>query len=144
MPEICPLLPLLWTGQGVTLAAIVLLLLSGVSSYPGIGLFCIGLGNGAVFPNMLQTTPEDFGRENSQAVMGVQMAASYIGTMLLPALFGMIAQYINAALFPFYLLILYGIMIAQAFGPLYAGTNGKSGIGSKKKPGVGGRRIEVL
>ena len=105
-------------GQGVTLAAIVLLLLPGVSSYPGIGLFCIGLGNGAVFPNMLQTTPEDFGRENSQAVMGVQMAASYIGTMLLPALFGMIAQYINAALFPFYLLILYGIMIAPAYkGP---------------------------
>ena len=103
-------------GQGVTLAAIVLLLLPGVNSYPGIGLFCIGLGNGAVFPNMLQTTPEDFGRENSQAVMGVQMAASYIGTMLLPALFGVIAQYINAALFPFYLLLLHGFMIMGSLG----------------------------
>ena len=65
---------------------------------------------------MLQTTPEDFGRENSQAVMGVQMAASYIGTMLLPALFGMIAQYINAALFPFYLLLLHGFMIMGSLG----------------------------
>ena len=110
MPEICPLLPLLWTGQGVTLAAIVLLLLSGVNSYPGIGLFCIGLGNGAVFPNMLQTTPEDFGRENSQAVMGVQMAFAYVGTCLMPPVFGLIANGLSVAFFPLYLLLGLAIM----------------------------------
>lgn len=39
------------------------------------------------------------------AVIGVQMAAAYVGTCLMPPLFGLIAQHISVALFPLYLLL---------------------------------------
>lgn len=99
-------------GQGVTLAALILLLLPLPAAAAGVGLFLVGFGNGPVFPNMLHLTPQTFGRDISQSVMGVQMAASYLGILLAPALFGLLAQKVSAALFPFYLLVMYGIMIA--------------------------------
>ena len=102
---------LLKIGQGVTLAAIMVLLLPLPAVFSGIGLLLVGLGNSPLFRNMLHMTPENFGKEASQSVMGVQMAASYAGIMLAPALFGVIAQKIDAVLFPYYLLLMYVIMI---------------------------------
>ena len=99
-------------GQSILLAALVLILLPLPATAAGIGLFLTGLGNGPVFPNMLHLTPQNFGKDLSQAVMGVQMAASYVGILLAPALFGILAQTVSAALFPYYLLVCYGIMIA--------------------------------
>lgn len=98
-------------GQGVTLAAVILVLLPLPSAISGIGLFLIGLGNGPVAPNILHMTPQTFGKDISQSVMGVQMSAAYVAIMLAPALFGVIAQAINIALFPYYLLALYVVMI---------------------------------
>ncbi len=103
---------LVWAGQAVTLAALILLLLPLPAAAAGAGLFLIGFGNGPVFPNILHLTPQTFGRDISQAVMGVQMAAAYVGILLAPALFGLLAQNVSAALFPLYLLAMYGIMIA--------------------------------
>lgn len=99
-------------GQGVTLIAILILLLPTSGYFAGAGLFLVGLGNGAVFPNMLHLTPENFGKADSQSVMGVQMAAAYTGTLLLPAVFGLIAQNISATFFPYYLAVLFLVMIA--------------------------------
>ena len=56
-----------------------------------------------------------FGRQRSQSVMGVQMAVSYVGIMLAPALFGVLAQRASAGLFPFYLAVLYLLMMAGSF-----------------------------
>ena len=61
---------------------------------------------------MLHLTPQYFGKEASQSVMGIQMAASYVGILLAPAVFGVIAQYAGASLFPLYLLLFYGVMAA--------------------------------
>lgn len=105
-------LRLIQIGQGVTLAAIVLILLPLPVGVAGVGLFLVGLGNGPLFPNMLHLTPRRFGRDVSQSVMGMQMAASYVGTLLAPTLFGLIAQQIDAGWFPVYLLALYAIMMA--------------------------------
>ncbi len=102
---------LLKIGQGVTLAAIMVLLLPLPAVFSGVGLLLVGLGNSPLFPNMLHLTPENFGKEASQSVMGVQMAASCMGIMLAPALFGVVAQKIDAAFFPYYLLLMYLIMI---------------------------------
>ncbi len=105
-------------GQVIVLAAIILIILPLPSYASGIGLFMIGLGNGPVFPNMLHLTPENFGKDISQSVMGVQMAVAYLGIMLSPALFGLIAQNISASLFPYYLLIMFAIMIIGGSYPL--------------------------
>ena len=98
-------------GQALVLVAILLVLVP-IPSVSGIGLFLIGTGNGPVFPNMLHLTPRNFGEDISQSVMGIQMAASYVGILLVPALFGIIAQFIGTALFPYYLLIFYAVMVA--------------------------------
>lgn len=45
------------------------------------------------------------------AIIGVQMASAYIGTCLMPPLFGLIANHISIRLLPLYLLILLILMI---------------------------------
>lgn len=41
--------------------------------------------------------------------MGLQQTASYIGIMLMPWIFGLIAENLSTALFPFYLFALYSL-----------------------------------
>lgn len=101
---------LICIGQGATLAAIVLLILPLPPALAAAGLFLVGLGNGPVFPNLIHLTPKNFGADISQAVMGTQMAASYIGTMLMPPLFGLLAQAAGAWLLPYFLLLLFAVM----------------------------------
>ena len=66
----------------------------------------LGLGCAPVYPALLHETPVNFGRENSQALMGIQMASAYAGTTLMPPLFGWIVGGIGAALLPVFLLVL--------------------------------------
>ncbi len=96
-------------GQGVLAAAILLLL--PPSPVSGCALFLAGLGNAPVFPNMIHLTPENFGPEKSQAVIGIEMSVSYCSILLAPVLFGWIAQYVSILLFPYYLCILFLIMM---------------------------------
>ena len=76
-----------------------------------IGFSLIGLGCAPVYPCIIHSTPEHFGADRSQAIIGVQMASAYIGTCLMPPLFGLIANHISIRLLPLYLLILLILMI---------------------------------
>ena len=106
-------------GQMILLAAVVSLFLPLPFAFCSVSLFFIGLGIGPIFPNMLHLTPELFGKDLSQAVIGAEMATSYIGVLLAPALFGLIAQNVTAALFPVYLLVLYALMITGTAASVY-------------------------
>lgn len=64
----------------------------------------IGLGCAPVYPCVIHSTPTYFGEDKSQAIVGVQMACAYTGTMLMPPLFGMVAQWTTIALLPWFLL----------------------------------------
>ena len=75
------------------------------------GLIIIGLGCAPVYPCIIHSTPAHFGAERSQAVIGVQMASAYVGTLLMPPLFGLIANHISVSLFPFYMLVILIFMI---------------------------------
>ena len=75
------------------------------------GLITIGLGCAPIYPSIIHSTPLNFGADNSQAVIGIQMAFAYVGTTFMPPLFGLIAQYINIGLFPVYILIFTAIML---------------------------------
>lgn len=75
------------------------------------GLILIGLGCAPVYPCIIHSTPEHFGAERCQAVIGVQMASAYVGTCLMPPLFGMIASRISVALLPVFLMLLLLFMI---------------------------------
>jgi MFS family permease len=78
-----------------------------------IGFVLIGLGCAPIYPSIIHSTPDMFGSENSQAMIGVQMACAYSGVLLMPPLFGLIADYISISLLPIYLLIILILMITM-------------------------------
>ena len=75
------------------------------------GFILIGLGCAPIYPSIIHSTPDMFGSENSQAMIGIQMACAYSGVLLMPPLFGLIADYISISLLPIYLLIILTLMI---------------------------------
>ena len=75
------------------------------------GFVLIGLGCAPIYPCIIHSTPAHFGEERSQALIGVQMASAYVGTCLMPPLFGLIAEHITVALMPAYLLAILVLMI---------------------------------
>lgn len=90
-------------GQVIVAAGLVLLLLPLKNTALLAGLFMAGLGCAPIFPSLLHETPVNFGEDNSQALMGVQMAGAYVGSTLMPPLFGMLAARLSYGLFPVYL-----------------------------------------
>ncbi|MCI8916534.1 MAG: MFS transporter [Oscillospiraceae bacterium] len=98
-------------GQGIIAVGIAAFLLP-LGEYAALaGLILIGLGCAPIYPCIIHSTPDHFGAENSQAIIGVQMASAYVGTCLMPPLFGLIANHITVSLFPFYLLAILILMI---------------------------------
>lgn len=98
-------------GQGIIAAGILVMLIPGPQSVSLAGLILIGLGCAPIYPCIIHSTPDHFGAERSQALIGVQMASAYVGTLLMPSLFGLIANHISAALFPLYMAVILVLMI---------------------------------
>jgi len=44
------------------------------------GLVLIGIGCAPIYPCIIHETPKNFGAENSQAIIGIQMASAYTGS----------------------------------------------------------------
>lgn len=78
-----------------------------------VGLVVIGFGCAPIYPCVIHSTPAYFGEDKSQAIVGVQMACAYVGSLLMPPLFGIIAQYATISLYPWYLLVLLVLMVAM-------------------------------
>lgn len=100
-------------GQGFVLSGIVLVLLPFGSTSSLLGLILIGLGCAPIYPSIIHSTPEHFGADKSQAMIGVQMASAYVGTCFMPPIFGFIANHISVSLFPVYLLTILVLMAAM-------------------------------
>jgi fucose permease len=101
-------------GQIIIGGGIIVLVLPFGNSALLPGFFMIGLGCAPIFPSLLHETPKNFGEEYSQAIMGIQMASAYIGTTLMPPVFGRIAAHTGFSIFPVFIgiiLILKIIMI---------------------------------
>jgi len=75
------------------------------------GLVILGCGCAPTYPCIIHATPIRFGREKSQAFIGVQMASAYLGTTLMPPLFGLIANHISVGLYPAYMAIILAVMV---------------------------------
>lgn len=97
-------------GQVLILFGIVTVMLPAGDAVALAGLILIGLGCAPIYPCIIHSTPTHFGKDKSQAIIGVQMAAAYIGTMLMPPLFGIWANPLSISLLPIYLLVLLAIM----------------------------------
>ncbi len=86
--------------------ALVLFVLPLPTWLAAVSLFLIGLSDGPIYPNLSHLTPKFFGKENSESVMAVQQAFTYIGILVMPWLFGVLAQLFSTALLPYYLAVL--------------------------------------
>ena len=96
----------------------VMMLLGGLLLFvPGqniavFGLLFMGLGCAPVYPNIVQDTPRNFGAENSQAVIGVQMAFAYVGSLCMPTVFGWLAEALGYGILPVFSLVITVAMTA--------------------------------
>ncbi|MBQ7839205.1 MAG: MFS transporter [Lachnospiraceae bacterium] len=100
-------------GQGIIALGTAVMFLPFGSTGSLIGLVLVGLGCAPVYPCIIHSTPDHFGADNSQAIIGVQMAFAYVGILLMPPLFGLIANHISAALYPVYLLAILVLMVVM-------------------------------
>ena len=98
-------------GMGVIALGLALIFLPGGEISALVGLVVLGLGCAPIYPCIIHSTPDHFGADNSQAVIGIQMASAYIGNILMPPLFGLIANHISIGLYPVYLLAILGVMV---------------------------------
>lgn len=97
-------------GESLILIGIILMIIPAVNIVSLIGFIIVGLGCAPIYPSIIHSTPSNFGAENSQAIIGVQMASAYIGTLAMPPLFGYIANHISISLLPFYLVLILILM----------------------------------
>lgn len=99
---------------GILTAAVgvVLVLLPVQADLPALaGLIIIGFGCAPIYPSIIHATPFNFGKENSQAIIGVQMASAYVGATFMPPLFGVAASYVGIWLYPLYLMVFAVLML---------------------------------
>lgn len=101
-------------GQLLVLGGVGMLLFPGGKELLCGGLVTIGIGCAPIYPSMLHATPKNFGEDRSQAIMGMQMACAYLGSTLMPPIFGAIAQRIGMEGYPLYLLTILAVMFAAA------------------------------
>ena len=90
-------------GQAIIAAGAVAMVLPMGEMGAILGLLLVGLGCAPIYPSIIHSTPDHFGAENSQAIIGVQMASAYLGTLIAPPVFGLIANHISASLMPVYI-----------------------------------------
>ena len=103
-------------GQGIMVLGVGIMVLPFGAAATMAGLMLIGLGCAPIYPCIIHSTPDHFGSENSQALIGVQMAAAYVGILVMPPLFGVIANHITVDLLPAYIGIITVLMILMCEG----------------------------
>ena len=101
-------------GQALIAAGIVLILAPLGQGTLFAGLITVGLGCAPIYPSIIHETPINFGREVSMSMTGLQMATAYVGSCLVPPLFGVLAQYVAPALYPWFLAAILVLMFVIA------------------------------
>ena len=102
-------------GQALLALGCMLMMIPAGSTLSGIGLVMCGLGCAPIYPNIIQDTPVNYGAENSQAAIGVQMAFAYVGSTFLPSIFGALAGVGGYGLLPYFAMGICALM-AVLFG----------------------------
>lgn len=110
---------LICIGTGILLLGCIAMILPLKTDAAALGgLVVMGLGCAPVYPSIIHATPDNFGAQNSQAIIGIQMASAYVGSTFMPPVFGLIANHISVALMPFFVLffiVLMYIMVKKTF-----------------------------
>lgn len=101
------------TGTCILTCGIVSLFIPAPPVVALVGFAVIGFGCSPVYPCIIHSTPNNFGAENSGAIIGIQMASAYVGSTFIPPLFGLLANRLGFSIMPVYLLIFIVLMIVM-------------------------------
>ena len=127
-------LRLIAVGCGIMVAG-VLSMLVPLRLFATVGLFLVGLGNGPIYPNIMHLTPRHFGKDYSNSLVGSQMATAYLGITVAPPIFGFLAKWISASVFPIYLAVWSAVFIVATvffLGKIKSFNPDEAFSGSKK------------
>ena len=87
------------------------MLILALSNIGAVALFLTGLGIAPIYPNLTHLTPIHFGRERSAQMISAQMALTYVGILVAPLLFGLLAGVLGSDIFGVFLLVLYAVLL---------------------------------
>lgn len=104
---------LIRVGLGIMVVGIGLLFMPFHVNLALIGFILVGLGGAPIYPCIIHMMPEIFGEDKSQALIGVEMAFAYTGFLIMPPLFGALADCISISLLPGFLLVLTLVMFVM-------------------------------
>lgn len=99
-------------GTAIALFGVILIALP-VGAASMVGFVVIGLGCAPVYPCIIHSTPSNFGAENSQGIIGIQMASAYVGSTFMPPVFGLIANNVSLKLMPVYLAFFFILLLVM-------------------------------
>ena len=102
---------LIRVGCAMIVVGIGLLCLPFDAAFALVGFAIIGLGCAPIYPCIIHMTPDVFGKDKSQAMIGIQMAFAYTGFLVMPPLFGVIAEHISISLLPLFQGFLWLVML---------------------------------
>ncbi len=78
-----------------------------------VGFVVIGTGMGPIYPAIQHMAPANFGKRYSAAVIGMQMASAYVGSTLMPMVFGHLQQAVGIGIMPAYLIFFAALNIGM-------------------------------
>jgi len=106
----------------VALGVVLIALPVGTDVLALAGLVITGLGCAPIYPAIIHSTPVNFGRRSSQAIIGIQMAAAYTGSTLAPPLFGVLSTWAGTWIFPLFIavLVVLGLLMSERLNRLVA------------------------
>ena len=71
----------------------------------------LGFGCAPVYPSLIHATPARFGEELSGRAISIQMAGSYLGSIIMPPAFGFVAIHFSVIVWPIALGIFVGMLL---------------------------------
>lgn len=102
---------LIITGTTTTVLSLSALLFPGIEGILLYSLIIIaGIGCGPIFPSMVHYSPEICGNNGSQLLIGCQLAMASAGSIIIPALFGIIVNTMSISLMPYFCLLFAAIL----------------------------------
>ena len=100
-------------GASILSCGCILLLIPGGTALAFAGFLVIGFGCAPVYPCIIHATPYNFGPENAAAIIGIQMAFAYLGSTIMPLVFGVLGRIAGFWILPLYLLIFVVLMVSM-------------------------------
>ena len=101
-------------GQTGIFMGILLLVLPFGKVAAFVGLILTGFGCAPIYPSLIHATPDTFGKQAAQSVIGVQMASAYVGTTFMPPFFGLLQKVTGIGAYPLFLLLFLILMTVMS------------------------------